>query len=255
MNVVDRKSVILCYSDQFDVFRKPISNLRVRYITVRDQAFDARFKWLSSVFQHIETYDFGSQETYALSTALRDYDILVVGANDVQRIAKFVRANARAISGRVKFVVMDQTDPQRRARVLNAGFDDVFDLSRMLPEEALMRVASVCGRYKSVGERANIFAEKQAVIKTITGGDHLARSELVLLQALCENIGQPVSYLSLANTCSSDYRRMSENHLKVLISKLRRKITVPYNIKAVVGMGYKLFIEDKILNSQERILI
>ena len=248
MNSANVNSVILSYSDQFDVFRKPIANLRVRYITVKDQEFDVRFKWLSSVFQHIETYDFGSQETYALSTAMRDYDILVVGANDVQRIAKFVRANARAISGRVKFVVMDQTDPQRRARVLNAGFDDVFDLSRMLPEEALMRVASVCGRYKSVGERAKIFAEKQAVIKTITGSDHLARSELVLLQALCEDIGQPVSYLALANICSSDYRRMSENHLKVLISKLRRKIMKPYNIKSVLGMGYKIIIENNILN-------
>ena len=254
MNAANEESVILGYADQFDAFRKSISNLRVRYIAVRDQAFDARFNWLSSVFQHIETYDFGSQETYALSTAMRDYDVLVVGANDVQRIAKFVRANARAISGRVKFVVMDQTDPQRRARVLNAGFDDVFDLSRMVPEEALMRAASVCGRYKSVGERANIFAEKQAVIKTITGGAHLARSELVLLQALCENIGQPVSYLALSNICSSDYRNMSENHLKVLISKLRRKIVIPYNIKSVVGIGYKLLAANDRLPAREKAL-
>ena len=229
-----------------DDFRKTVGvvqDLRVRLIGVRDQFSDFRLSWLSSIFLKIEVFDFNSQETYAISVAERDYDVLFVGANDALRVAKFVRSNAPLLANRASFALIDQADPQRRARVLNAGFDDVFDLARTAPEEAIIRVAAVWRRYKMVEELKRAEFEKSAAVREIADGSELGRREILLLETLHEKLGRPVSYYSLMKICSNDYEVITFDHLKVLISNLRKKLNRSYKISAITGQGYILLKE------------
>lgn len=226
-------------------------SLRVRYISTQGHFFDLHLNWLRQIFSKIEVYDFNSQETFALSIAENDYDVLFVGARDASRITKFSRINARALSSRVRFAIMDQTDPHRRAAILNAGFDDIFDLSRTVPDEAVLRIAAVWRTYQQVQERQAALINQRAAITSITASINLGKSEERLLHALCEKIGQPVSYYKLANICSKGHNPLSSTHLRVLVSSVRKKLNSSYQILSISGQGYAL--SKKTNESSEKI--
>lgn len=213
----------------------------MRYISTQGHFFNFHLNWLQQIFPNLEIYDFNSQESFALSLAERDYDVLLVGARDASRIIKFAKANARALSFRVRFAIMDQTDPHRRAAVLNAGFDDIFDLSRIVPDEAMMRIAAVWRMYQQAQERNALRTEQRAAVSSVTNGSDLGPREEQLLQALCERIGQIVSYHKLINICSKGHEPITFTHLRVLTSHVRRKLSSAYEIKSVNGQGYALY--------------
>ncbi len=222
-----------------------LNNLKFRYLSTNDQYKEARDEWLSALSPNIEYYNLNNQETFALSRINTDYDILVVGGNDAARIAKFMKSSAALIGSHPRLVLMSRSDPRRRAQVLNAGFDDVLDCSRMGTDEALFRIAALWRRHQQV-ERLR--KEKESALMMLSSvklpDKRLSDAELRILTELIESIGRVISYHRLAEIASRGYEQVTFNHLKVLISNIRRKIDPRYTISSVHSFGYMIISSE-----------
>lgn len=119
---------------------------RVRYIKVRDAASEQRAAFVRALFGEPACFPFSDEGTFALSRASTDYDVLVLDVVDPVRMARYLRANRALLRNVATFAVMQESLPPRRARMLVAGCDDVFDSARMSLAEARLRVAAVMRR-------------------------------------------------------------------------------------------------------------
>lgn len=217
-----------------------VPHLSVRYLTSRDHCSDSRLEWVKGIFEQVEVYDLISQDTYAVSLARGRYDVLIVGVNDAGRIAKFGRSNGVALVRRMTFALMDQSDPACRARVLGAGFDDVFDLVRTSRDEAIIRIAAVCRRYRLAAAQEDLYRARSELIKVLTNHQKVSPQEVQILMVLYERIGNPVSYAKLTFAASRGNDIISRDNLKVQISNLRKKLESSLSIRSISGFGYML---------------
>lgn len=211
-----------------------------RWLRVRDEASDTREAFVRAVFGNPASYAYSDEGTHALSRAQADYDILILDVSDPSRKGRFLRANRALLRQVAQFAIMHDSSPQRRARMLTAGCDDVFDVARMSPEEARLRVHAVMRRRDR--RHAAWLDDRRAAadVAHIASPDALTQRERALLAALARQQGEPMSVqrlcLSVAPPDAARFRRS----LKVSISKLRRKLHHPWRIESAPGGGYTL---------------
>ena len=224
--------------EELEVFQK----LSLRYISINDQFRPERDAWIGSISENIQYYFSRFEDTHPLSSANSDYDILVMSGNDAARVAKFVKTNFALIGSRPRVALVSFWDPRRRTQVLNAGFDDVLDCSRMNPMEGVLRLSALWRRHQLAAQAQAERAEASRILAEFTKLEKsLTASEGRVLSKLSENIGKCVSYIKLCDVASNNHESISLNHLKVIISGLRKKIESKFEIRSVNSYGYSLY--------------
>lgn len=213
---------------------------QIRYLSMNDLHRDARDSWLEKAFLTFEQYTFIDLETRFLSIAEQDYDTLIIGGNDPVRAARFLRINRPILARKVKLALMHGSLASRRARALNAGFDDVFDSARMAPEEAGARCAVIGARYRAAAHQARAEQELENSLDRIAHLQLLGKRERQLLTMLASRLGEPVSHYRLRTELSHGNDELSYNYLKVLASNLRAKLKAPFVLVPGGQGSYKI---------------
>ncbi|WP_421836911.1 hypothetical protein [Novosphingobium sp.] len=77
--------------------------------------------YVRRVFGDLACYRFFDEGTFALSRIDADYDILILDAANPTRMARYLRVNRALLRIVAKFVIMPDSSPPRRARMLAAG--------------------------------------------------------------------------------------------------------------------------------------
>lgn len=233
--------VVVAAPDDGDM-RVKRSEIAVRYVSLHDAQRGRREDWLGNVLESWEEFPFGDDDGNCLSIAFSRYDALIVGGNDTRRISRLVRPRQAILSRKLKICLVSDILPQRRAQVLMAGFDDVFDVVRMHPVEAVARMRAMWRRYAL---RLGRDQAAQAEALQIDGVAHLALltpRERALLLALLGRDGC-VSYAVLRAAISTYHEPVTLTNLKVAISHLRKKLRPGVRVIAHARQGYELLLD------------
>lgn len=216
-----------------------LSSLTFRYLSSNEVGKEFRDSWIENLLPSVEKYNLNYLETYPLSSSSGNFDLLIIGGNDSRQISRFLKQNEAIISSKPRIILMNNSDPRRRAQALNAGFDDVLDSVRMSVSEALFRLIAICRRYQITKEnKLKNDMMLREVNQIVTPDANLSNTELRILKLLLKNFQKVVSYSSLESEASKGYEPISRSNLKVVISKLRKKILRDYLITASGGYGY-----------------
>lgn len=222
----------------------PLARHIARYLRVRDEGTDLREAFVRAVFGDPACFAYSDEGTFALSRAEADYDILILDVTDPSRKARYLRTNRALLRRVAKFAIMQETSPQRRARMLAAGCDDVFDASRMSVEEARLRVNAVMRRHDHRHTAWLDDRRAAADIAHIATPAALTPRERALLIALARQEGEPVAVQRLCQAVAPPDAARFCRSLKVSISKLRRKLQPDWRIGSAPGGGYVLHRTD-----------
>lgn len=216
------------------------SGMDFRYFYLNDSVRFRRDPWVEQIFPGIAKFALADDDTSGLSRSREGYDGLVVGGNDVPRLARFLRVNRNALAGVVKICVMVGANAHKRAQALMAGFDDVLDPEKMRPEEAIARIGAIARRYRMAIEFNNERARIEREIRKIANADRLTDRERMLLEAFIESSGEFLSYYQIQNMLSNYVDEISLENVKVIVCNLRKKMKGGTRICAKVGSGYAL---------------
>jgi len=213
---------------------------QIRYLSMNDLHRDTRDAWLQRAFASLEQHTFVDLETRFLSIAEQDYETLIIGGNDPVRAARFLRTNRPILARKVKIALMHGSLASKRAKAINAGFDDVFDSARMSPEEAVARCAAILSRYQAAAHQARAEQELASSLERVAHLQLLGKRERQLLTLLVNRLDEPVSHYKLRAELGHGGDEMSYNYLKVLASNLRAKLKPPYVLVPGGQGSYKI---------------
>ncbi|MEO0030942.1 MAG: hypothetical protein RIS94_700 [Pseudomonadota bacterium] len=218
------------------------SELAVRYVSLHDSQRARREDWLATVFDEWDEYPFGEDDANCLSIAFSRYDALVVGGNDTRRISRLIRPRQAILSRKLKICLVSDLHPQRRAQLMLAGFDDVFDITRLHPVEAVARVRAMWRRYEMRLGSDHAAQAEALQIDAVAHHALLTPRERSLLLALLSRQGI-VPYIVLRGCISNDHEHVTLTNLKVAISHLRKKLRAGVRIVSHARQGYELLLE------------
>lgn len=217
-----------------------IGDPQVRYLSFNDPSKSLRDAWMTLTFGNHENHAFVDGATSHLSVANSDFDALVVGGNDVRRMARIVRGADAILNRRVKIALVGGGNAQRRAQLITAGFDDVFDAEKMHPAEAAARIGAIWRRYQMRFAQERAVDQQETRLARICNPHVLTRRErrlLLLLLGAKDHFG---SYASLRREISEYHEEISVEYLKVIVCLVRRKLTPGVRIVSVPLKGYQL---------------
>ncbi|MBN9145400.1 MULTISPECIES: winged helix-turn-helix domain-containing protein [unclassified Novosphingobium] len=244
-------SEVSCSDHEADgVIEKPdpglgLSDIVFRVMSLQDNGREERLQWLKQGITQFQDYVYREGETNFLSVVERDYDVMIVAGNDVQRMKRIITRNRVALHRKLKICMMNQSLPADRAQLLMAGFDDVIDIGRILWPEFTARVRAMHLRLMiSIGR----YDAKQLEIiqlNQICNQRRLTWREQDLLLSLMQARDMTASAITLRCSISPAHSMVSELHLRVLISQLRRKLFDHVEICNVRGAGYQLVIHPR----------
>jgi hypothetical protein len=227
-------------SHKFDDYRASGSGLRVRYVSLNDTSRESRKQWLGAIFDDFEEYDYHQYDTHFCSIAFRNFDAMIFGGKDARRLKLILQQNELILRHKIKLCLLSDGTPQERAQLLMAGFDEVIDVARTSPVEAMARMLSIWRRYGLAVYRNNAAQNEKSRLDAISAADRLTARQKSALLMLLSSAQVPVTYAKLCNTLSLDYDPMSVNCLKVFICSLRKVLRPGLDIRAVTGVGYVL---------------
>ncbi len=217
-----------------------LADIHIRYLCLNDASRYERDSWLHKTFTDYSEYNYSEGDTSFLSAASQDYDVLIVGGNDSRRIARLVRTNEAILRNRLKISLVSGSNAQRRSQLLLAGFDDVFDIDKIAPPEAIARVAAMWQRYELKFAQEKSRKAEREKLNEISYLDRLTPRERAVLEALAEARGTFSSYKSLRQAASNYYEDITFDNLKVIICNLRKKLRPGVQIVARPLQGYEL---------------
>jgi DNA-binding response OmpR family regulator len=213
-------------------------NRSFRYISIDDRSQDGRNQYLSNIIPSFDSFAFGDSSTYALS-AEPHYDVLFIGGEDSVRIAKFIRLNAKLLAGRLTLILTARSSPSKRARLLNAGSDDVFDIDRMETTEAATRLLGHMARHEIYRQSFLNLQTQFAQIDEVVDAIKCSQREIDLVRLFIK--ANFISYAKIKIMMGDVFSPVSENNMKVIISNLRKKLKPNSSIIAKAGLGYALY--------------
>lgn len=245
-----KQTIALATSDdpaQSIIPEQVCSETHARYLKVRDEASDAREAVVRAVFGDPACFAFSDEGTYVLSRAHADYDILILDAVDPSRMARYLRANRPILLNVVKFAIMQGSSPQRRARMLAAGCDDVFDTVRMSLEEMQFRASAVMRRHKERVAMSMQGRRVAAELAYLATPGTLTPRELTLLMLLAQRQGKPIAPQQFCRLMAPPDPVQFRRALKHAMSRLRSKLNPRWCIESVPGGGYRLSQQRPVL--------
>lgn len=214
--------------------------VRIRYLRARDEGAHDRAAFVRDVFGDPACFPFADEGTFALSRAEEDYEILILDVADPSRMARFLRVNRALLRNVATFAMMRDSSPPRRARMLMAGCDDVFDCARTSPEEAMLRVDAVLRWYRE--RRANWLEVRRAAVDLahLAAPNRLTPRECALLRALMVQPGTAMSAQRLCRYVAPPDPAQFKRSLRFAISRLRSKLHPQWRIECAGENGYAL---------------
>ncbi|NBC37099.1 hypothetical protein GTZ99_11075 [Novosphingobium sp. FSY-8] len=230
---------------QFDVDIIFPDEMRVRYLSFNDYTAWGRTEWLKSVFHFYEEYGYSEQETNFVSTANSDYDALIIGGNDVNRIVKVLRTYAPILRNKLKLCLLSNTTPPKRARAISAGFDDAMDIDRIAPREATYRIRAMWNRYLQSFQRHSEEQQRFRRLAQIADVARLTDREKEILINTVESKEQNISYRKIRNLLERPGTEITDKHIQVIACGMRKKMVNGFTLKCINGFGYKLHTSQK----------
>ena len=216
------------------------SEINVRYLTLNDDSRGDRRKWLSQTVSGYQVAQYSEKSTAFMSSHNGNYDALIIGGKDVARITRIIRHNLPLLKTKMKICLTAKSTARGRAQLIAAGFDDAIDIGRVDPREGIMRIRAIWRRYADWYGRQESERLYLARVAQIIAVDELSDREGKLIACLELNLGRVVPHGRLRALISHDWEEVTQKHLKVVISSLRRKLLPGVTISAVRGEGYRL---------------
>jgi hypothetical protein len=216
-----------------------IKYLNVTVISSNDAHRYSRNQFISEVFnaKKINNFDM-SLET--IPKSYNPLDVLIVSSSDTERVARFMKMNLPLCRTIPKLSVSERLHPRKRAKLLNAGLDDVFETTNLHPKEAELRFIAIYNRYKSLSRNSELRSIFFKLLSEICDYEILSPPQMRILLKIISNKGRPCSTYSLQNAASMKSEPISLEHLRVLIHYIRSTLHDYYDIENVYGRGYYL---------------
>ena len=208
-----------------------LRGLRIRFASARDPYSAARRDWMQSLGLPFDEDDLSRKIEIVLSTATVDYDVLIFGCEDVARLTSYVEVSRDILRHKIAFPLMGRSTAHRRAMLLKAGFDDVFDISKTPPLEGLARIYAVWNRCRSAKLRWAIEDAKEQMLERVAPISRLTISQRNVIECLIKSGDMGASYAHLMSIYY-DNDEISFDHLKVVICNLRKLLNPGYQIKS-----------------------
>lgn len=212
----------------------------VNYVTMGDSLREERDIWAVDVFDNIQYFEFSQDSIAPISRVRRDFQVLAIGGEDVRRAANYIKDNMDALQATVKIAVLSNSSPEKRAKLLKAGYDAVFDPLRCEPGEARAHITSIVRSYSY----KRIEPKNEYVVgedyKMYVGQFELTNREILIMKFLSRKKGSVVRYSTLQAQLSGWIDEITLNNLKVMVSNLRKKLVPGVSIVAHMNTGYEL---------------
>lgn len=224
--------------DLFEDFGR--ENISIRYVSMNDPARVLREQWMTRTFRNYEEFDFADHDTRFFSSINADYNVLIVGGNDPARIGSLIRLNRPALANKIKICLMNRSNSHKRARVLGHGFDDVIDITRVSPAEALARILAIRRRHQISADKAGRELELELRLGQVCQLEGLPARQRQAIEMLYRQKGRVVCYDALIDEISGFRGGITPANLKVIICKLRKALVGEARIVSRARTGYCL---------------
>ena len=217
-----------------------IESLITHYVFMGDQGEKQREQWARQCFPNLRSFPLSIDSPAAVSRALTEFDILVVSGSDVPRAMKFLKENYPAVRSLPKIALVEESRATKRAKLLMAGYDDVFDVSRLRVEEGIARIGAMRARFATAQASIDKVESTGRTLAQIANVNRISKRERKILLELISAPNQFCSYAMLRSLLSDWGEEISNNNLKVIISNLRGKLRPGVMITARMNSGYSL---------------
>lgn len=221
----------------------PVSNLEnliTHYVFMGDQGEKQREQWARQCFPNLRSFPLSLDSPAAVSRAQTEFDILVVSGSDAPRSIKFLKENYPAVRSLPKIALVEDSRATKRAKLLMAGYDDVFDVSRLRVEEGIARIGAMRTRFAIAQASIDKVESTGRTLAQIANVNRISKRERTILLELISAPNQFCSYAMLRSLLSDWGEEISNNNLKVIISNLRGKLKPGVMITARMNSGYSL---------------
>lgn len=187
-------------------------------------------------------------ESYIAPIAGREFRIFAVCGNDPSRMIKLLRAYHNHVGRKLNIALLHRSTPTDRARLLTAGYDDVFDL-RTTRAEALSRLHAHLRRMDLTGPApAAAPCDTAALDRALEREPILTRPcterERLILAALYDRRNAVTPNHVIHRKIRSRYGHSNIASLHVVICHIRKKLAAGYAITYSPAGGYMLTDPD-----------
>lgn len=248
---------------------KPFASdeLEFRVAYMRDAGLEERRAWLAKVLPETgPAFRWSEFDSFIFSARQSDFNVAIIHGFDVRRLIGAFELNRGLLRNRTTIAVLNDSAPARRASLLFAGFDDVFDM-RMAEQEARARIRRhvirhTAARNQSVLDTLGIDSWPHAVSPVLSPQiERVAASftprERLLFGAMFTAIGRPVQYSLLLEICEGRELKDAFKSLRVAMACLRPKLKGLFTITAQTHVGYQLCLNEGVRprRVEERLVI
>lgn len=216
-----------------------ISSVHVKCIYSNDSEKSLRSDFISGIISKERT----SEYDIRLDTIPKPYekcDLFVMSSNDTDRIMKFMKVNSSLCNSLPKICVTHKMHPKKRAKLLNAGFDDVMDIAQIKTEEAKVRILAIINRYTSSRTKFFLKARYEELLSEVVDLKKITPTQMRILMKILSHKGRVCPLFSLQIAGSLSTEPISVEHLRVLIHYIRSALHKPFDIQNLSGMGYQI---------------
>lgn len=214
--------------------------LRIRYIEMQDAEAEDRRQWLDKALMHYSVNDFNTRPDILMSTAKMDYDVIIFGGEDYRRIADFMKEQLPMMVNKIKICICAKSDPKRRAKLINLGFDDVVDVRRTHPAEFIVRIFSFWKRYQNNASLRQQDNDLEKRILQVLFTNRIPPRLRSTIEHILNSPRNTATYNSLCIAVAPDSNPITKENLKVIISQLRKFLRPGYRILSDGHSSYTL---------------
>lgn len=217
---------------------------------LRDSGLEQRRAWLERLHCELDAgFRYCEFDSFIFSAQWGEFDVALVHGLDWRRLVGVLSANRALLRNRITIAVMNESSPTRRAALLMAGYDDVFDLRMAIPEARarirrhIMRLS--VSRNQGVLDTLGVSAWPKGVSPALLPAIERAASrftprERLLFGCLFGGFGRVVLYSTLLRAYELRELKNGVKSLRVAMSGLRRKLDGLFEIMAHPHQGYEL---------------
>lgn len=223
-------------------FADELDAAQIRIVKVGETVVQEAFLWWPLAFPNCQLCACSESYIANISPSRDPYDVLLVAGSDAKRLVKLLRCYLPVLGLVPKIAALEKSTPRERARLLNAGFDDV--LTAGVPvQEARARVMAIWQRYqmRSVSLPPSSRGGARVEQAPALSKGPLTKREADIFRSLLEKSPSPVPLPELQAGLSFA-RPIKTTSLRVQISMLRKKLKDGAHIQKMTT-GYALIVD------------
>lgn len=210
----------------YDEFTK----ITPRIVDCKDPESPARLQWINAIFDNVKVLDLNLPGEILVSSATGDFDVIIFSGEDAQRIVSVLKYNAPMLADKAKICLCLKSDPRRRVKLLTGGFDDVIEINRSTPIEFMSRIFTIWSRYRSNLHERIKNVELESELNKYAYVQNLKNRQKIILTKLINSPNLSATTYSLINAVSSYQESITIDHLRVIVSTLRKNLRPEFNI-------------------------